>query len=103
MLLAQDLEKEVTSNLKEIYDIKRVSKIHRGIINDTVNMIIANEMPENWALKAKEYCQNPVDRNHERVLEVNKIAEKHQLDNYLAGILYASPKEVDIKPNEQTI
>lgn len=93
MILAQELEKEVASSLKEIYNIKRLSKFHKTLIADTTNMIIANEEPDKWVSTAKEYCQKPEDKNHERVRNVYILAGKHQLDNYLAGIMYASPKE----------
>lgn len=92
MVLAQELEKNVCSHLKEMHNIKRFSKMQKSIASDIVNLIIANEEPSNWVKLSKEYCQNPQDKNNKRVLEVNKLAEKHQLDNYLAGILLASIK-----------
>lgn len=93
MLLAQDLEKTVCGHLKELHNIKRFSKTQKAVANDIVNLVIANEEPENWVSTALEYCKAPQDKNSTRVLEVYKLAEKHQLDNYLAGILYASVKQ----------
>lgn len=88
--LATQLEKEVIGQLKTIHSIKRMSKLQQQVASDIVNLILANETPDKWIASAKEYCVNPEDKNHERVLLVNKIATKHQLDNYLAGILLAS-------------
>lgn len=101
MKLAENLEKEVCNSLKEIHGIKRFSKTQKAIASDLTNLVIANESPENWASKAKEYCNNPVDTNLPQVSEINKIAIAHSLDPYLAGILYHSPK--DIETNEQGV
>jgi hypothetical protein len=95
MKLAEDLEKEICTSLKEIHNIKRFSKIQKAIASDLTNLVIANETPENWKLKAKEYCHNPIDKNLEQVSQVNKIAITHSLDPYLAGILFHSPKEIE--------
>jgi hypothetical protein len=94
MILSQALEEEVSKNLKEIHNIKRLNKLQKSIINDIVGCIILNEDSKNWLSVAKEYSQNPVDKNNERVLEIHKLSEKHQLPPSLAGILYASPYEV---------
>ena len=34
----------------------------------------------------------PIDKNPDRVKQVQSIAVEHQVDEYLAGILYASEK-----------
>ncbi len=97
MLLAQQLEAKVCEELKQIYSIKRFSKMYKSIAADTTNLIIANETPNKWIETATEYCKAPVDKNHQRVIDINKLAEVHQLDNYLAGILFASQKEDNVK------
>jgi hypothetical protein len=97
MAIAENLEKEVYSSLKQIHNIKRFSKLQKSIASDITNLIIANETPDKWVSVAEEYCKTPNDKNHQRVLEVNKLAERHQLDSYLAGILYASPKEDNVE------
>ena len=54
---------------------------------------MANELPQNWISKAKEYCEEPKDKNLDRVKEIEELAYEHQVDNYVATILYASKKE----------
>lgn len=93
LLLAQELEKQVTSEIKEIFNIKRINKLQKNTIEDITNLIIANENSDKWLSMAKEYSKNPVDKNHSRVMEVNKIMEEHQVEPYLAGILFNSIKE----------
>ena len=51
---------------------------------------MANEKSENWLTSVKDYIANPVDKNKEVVKEIQSIAYDHQVDSYLASILYAS-------------
>jgi hypothetical protein len=90
MLLAQALEREVIDQIKDIHKIKKLTKLHKEVIADTVTMIMANEEPSKWLETAQAYCENPEDKNHKRVSEVNKIAVAHQIDTYLASLLLAS-------------
>ena len=90
MLLAQQLEEEVTKTLKEMYNVKRMSKFQKEVTASTVTLIMSNEEPSKWLSTVKAYCETPEDKNNERVLEVNKIAVAHQIDNYLASLLLAS-------------
>jgi hypothetical protein len=90
MLVAQELEEEVATNLKAMYNVKRMSKLQKEVASGIVEQIMANEAPSKWLKVAKTYCEEPKDRNPKRVLEVNKIAVTHQLDNYLASLLLAS-------------
>jgi len=92
MLLSQDLEKEISAYLKGKYKIKRLSDLQKSVASDVMNVIIANEEPENWKNLVQEYCENPVDKNAERVRQVLSIAAEHQVDNYMAGLLYSSKK-----------
>ena len=51
---------------------------------------MANEDPEVWDKKVKEYVTNPVDTNLDRVRQIQTVAAEHQVDDYLASILYLS-------------
>jgi hypothetical protein len=93
MILAQDLEKTVCGHLKELYSIKRFSKMQKSIASDITNLIISNETPDKWSSESLNYCKSPQDKNNERVLAVNKLGEKHLLEPYIAGILFASVKQ----------
>lgn len=93
MLIAQALEKEVASQLKAIHKIKRLNKLQQEVAASIVTQVMSNEEPSKWLEVAEAYCKNPEDTNHERVSAVNRIAETHQLDNYLASLLLASKVE----------
>jgi hypothetical protein len=93
LALAQELEKSVGATLREMHGIKKMSRVQKDVCVGIVELIMANEEPSKWMESVKSYCGKPEDRNHERVLEVNKIATTHQLDNYLASALLASKVE----------
>lgn len=93
MLLAQALEKEVASSLKQTHNIKRLNKLQKEVAASIVTQIMSNEEPSKWLEVCQAYCESPEDKNHERVSKVNRIAEAHQLDNYLASLLLASKVE----------
>ena len=51
---------------------------------------MANESPDKWLDKAAEYINNPTDTNAEIIQKIQSIALEHQVDEYLASLLYAS-------------
>jgi hypothetical protein len=90
LLVAQQLENAVMAHFKETHKVKRMSKLQKEVSQGVVELIMSNEEPSEWMTKVNDYCTNPEDTNNIRVLEVNKIATAHQLDNYLASVLLAS-------------
>lgn len=93
MVLAQKLESEVCANLRKLHAVKRMSKKQKAVASDICEIIMANELPQNWISVAKEYCEEPKDKNSDRVNQIQKLAYDHQVDNYVATILFASKKE----------
>lgn len=93
MLIAQELETVVATELKKLHNIKRMSRLQKDVASGIVTQIMSNEEPAKWLSEAKSYCENPEDKNHTRVSLVNKIAVGHQIDNYLASLLLASKVE----------
>ena len=93
MVLAQKLESEVCANLRKLHAVKRMSKKQKTVASDICEIIMANELPQNWISVAKEYCEEPKDKNSDRVKQIQKLAYDHQVDNYVATILFASKKE----------
>ena len=91
--LSDKLTLEVEASLRQLHNRKRLSKQQKGIAKEITNIVIANEDPENWLAKAGRYAAEPTDRNHERVKKVQDVAYEHQVDDFLAGILYASVYE----------
>jgi len=93
MILAQKLESEICANLRRIHKVKRMSKKQKTVASDICEIVMANELPQNWISKAREYCEEPKDKNLDRVKQIQDLAFEHQVDNYVATILYASKKE----------
>ena len=91
--LSDKLNLEVESSLRQLHNRKRLSKQQKQVAKEIANIVIANEDPENWLAKAGRYAAEPTDRNHERVKKVQDVALEHQVDDFLAGILYASVYE----------
>lgn len=88
--LADKLNIEVESALRQLHNRKRLNKTQKEIAQQISNIVIHNEDPENWLAKAGRYAAEPTDRNEERVKEIQSIAYEHQVDDFLAGILYCS-------------
>jgi len=90
LVLAQKLEEEVAASLRKKHNIKKLSYNQKEVSEQIAKIIIANETPENWMSKIEDYIKQPVDQNQEIVANVNSIACDHQVDSYLASILYHS-------------
>ncbi len=93
LILATETEELVKQILKEKNGLKRLSNKQKDVAREIVKVVCANETPDNWKSKAKDYCDNPIDTNPERIDEVHSIAVEHQLDPYMASILLASKIE----------
>jgi hypothetical protein len=90
LVLAQKLEEEVSSALRKKHNIKKLSYNQKEVAEQISKIIVVNETPENWVSKIEDYIKQPIDQNQEAVASVNSIAYDHQVDNYLASILYHS-------------
>lgn len=88
--LADKLNKKVEDSLRKIYNIKELNEEQKSVANQITEITMANEPSENWISKAKDYVTNPTDKNHEMVKQIQSIALEHQVDSYLASVLYAS-------------
>jgi hypothetical protein len=94
LILAQDSEKGIVSFLKKKYKVKKLNELQESAAADILTVITANEEPEKWtdAEVIKDYCETRVDKNQQRVNLVLSVAAEHQVDNYVASLLYASRK-----------
>ena len=90
MILAQKLEKEVQSKLRSFHQIKRLNKKQKEVSVDITNLIVANEIPENWLEKTEEYVTSQTDKDEERVKQIYALTQEHDIDFYLASLLLAS-------------
>ena len=87
---ADKLNKRVETSLKRKHGVKELNEDQKAIAFDITKIIVANEEPKNWSKKAKDYIKSPVDTNPDRIKEIQIIAAEHQVDDYLASILYLS-------------
>jgi hypothetical protein len=88
--LAQKLENEVSAFLRKKHGKRKLSNKQKEIASEISNIIVANETPENWIENIEKYCENPADGNTENIQKIQEIQVEHQIDSYLASILYAS-------------
>jgi len=89
---SQVLQDKVEVHLKSSHKVKKLNEKQKDIAENITEIIIANEEPKNWLRKIKKYCDNPVDTNSEKVNEINEISANHQLNTFLASVLYHSKK-----------
>tara|TARA_Y100000310_G_scaffold320911_1_gene377843 strand:- start:1068 stop:1898 length:831 start_codon:yes stop_codon:yes gene_type:complete len=87
---ADKLCKKVETSLKRKHKVKELNEDQKAIAFDITKVIVTNEEPKDWSKKAKDYIKNPVDTNPDRVQAIQTIAAEHQVDDYLASILYLS-------------
>jgi hypothetical protein len=90
ILASQDLEEEVKLAVRKKFNVKKLSNQQKEDAEKISEIIIANELPENWKSKIEEYLEKPFDQNQDQVINIEKIALEHQVTNYLASLLYHS-------------
>lgn len=95
MIHANSLNRLVEAGLRKFHKLKRLNKRQKEVAQNIVEVIVANEDPLDWKKVVSKYIKNPTDHNDERVEKIKDIAHKHQLDYYLASILFASKSEED--------
>lgn len=89
------LEKSVIAALLKKHNIEKLSDQQNSIASEISKVIARNEEVENW--KNNEillsYIEKPLDKNEERILEIEDISASFGLDPHLGALLYASKKE----------
>jgi hypothetical protein len=90
LLLAGKVQEKVEKELAKKFKLKELSPEQKEVADGILGVIIANEDPDKWIDKTKDYIASPIDSNEERVKAVQDIAYNHQVNSYLASILYAS-------------
>ena len=81
---------EVENLLKKKHKLKKLNDKQKEVALDITKIIVANEEKNNWNSKINEYIESPVDKNLKRVEEIHEIACEHQVDSYMASLLYHS-------------
>lgn len=90
LMAYQKLEDEIGNALRKKHNLKKLSFQQKNVAEDIAKIIIANECPENWKDKVENYIDSPNDKNLDQVEKIQNIASNHQIDSYLASILYHS-------------
>ena len=90
LILAQNLVPEVENQLRKFHKKRKLSQQQKEVASEIASIIIANEDPSCWKDNVSKYITNPIDSNEGRVKEIREIAYEHQVDDYLASILYNS-------------
>lgn len=93
LILAGKLKEEIVNIYLNKYNLKKLNEEQIAIAEDIRQVVLSNEEPENWISKAKEYVENPVDSNLEKIEEINEISYFHQISPFLATILASSKTE----------
>lgn len=91
LIASQVLEKRVVSLLKKRFG-KDLNEDQLKVAEEISHVIMANELPKDWHTKAKDYVVNPIDAHEDRIKEIHEIAYAHQINDYLATILYHSKR-----------
>jgi hypothetical protein len=90
ILASQNLEEEVKSAVRKKFNVKKLSNQQKESAENISEIIIANELPENWKVKIEDYIEKPFDQNQEQINNIQEIATEHQVTNYIASLLYHS-------------
>jgi hypothetical protein len=91
-ILASKLNEKIESSLREKHSLRKLSKQQKEIAFEISKIIISNEEPSSWENLIQEYLQNPKDKNLDKVSEIQTIAMEHELDSYVASILFHSKR-----------
>ena len=87
-----EMEKSLNVPAQFIFEIKKLSNAQKDMAEKITELIIANENPNQWKEKIQDYIENPFDQNSNQVTEIQSIASEHQVNSYLASLLYHSQK-----------
>lgn len=90
MLVFQELQGKIETYLKKKHKVKKLTDTQKECVDAIAHIVIANEESKDWLQKYSQYCDKPQDTNLERVEKIYDIAVAHEVDHYLASILYAS-------------
>ena len=90
--LASKLGDKVEGVLMTKHKLKKLSNEQIEVASQITGLIVANEDPKDWnkVTKIRKYIKTPLDTNRERIKEIHAIALEHQVDEYVASLLYVS-------------
>lgn len=102
LILAGQIQNQIEEHFKKKLKIKgATTEKQKEISQEILEVIMANEAPENWDKNIKSYLEKPVDTNQEKVMELEELKAEYQVDNYTGCILLHS-KSVLEKENDES-
>ncbi len=88
VLASESLIKWTEKKLKRKYKAKDLTLEQKSIAHSIAEVIMGNEVIDNWNESIARYLEHPVGENTEMQNEINEIVLKHNLDLYSATLLY---------------
>ncbi len=89
-ILASELYNDIEKTLLKKHKIKSLNDEQKEIAKEISSLVIVNEEPQDWKSKYKDYIDKPVDKNEDRVRQVEALACEHGIDCLTAGLLFSS-------------
>jgi hypothetical protein len=95
MILAGKCATKVEKELLKMHNIDELNATQKSVAEQISHVIVANEQVKDWTKVPviQKYLESPVDRNPERIDEINEVAARHNLDPFMASIVYISPAD----------
>lgn len=84
------LEHQVEKALLKKFKVKTLSPEQKDVSVGIVEVIISNESPETWESSIEKYISCPIDTNIDQVNKIQEIAANHQVNSYIASVLFHS-------------
>lgn len=89
------LEKNIIESLKQKHNIKKLTEQQTLIAGEISKVIARNEIVENWENSIQEYLIKPLDKNYDRIEEIESLSAEYSLDPHLGALLLASRIDED--------
>jgi hypothetical protein len=92
LILSSKLNNEIEKYFLTKHNLNELSKEQKEISEEIKNIIMANEDSDKWLDEniLKSYIENPINKNQDKLMEIDKISYNHQIEQNLAAILYNS-------------
>lgn len=92
LILSGKLLSSIEGQLLSKYNIEELNEEQKNIAEEIKNVIIANEDSEKWLDDniLKSYVENPINKNNDRLADIDEISFNHQIEPALAALLYNS-------------
>lgn len=90
MLLAQQLENNVTAFIKKKFNLPSLSNEQNNLCKEISFNIMANEQSRLWESKVQDYIENLIGINNDKLQELESIQSAYKVDRDVAIILLHS-------------